>query len=595
MADDAFEVALDGFMEWADVTGHELHGEIDNDQEELELVVDLLRDRMGMARPGELASTNLTDLMLQVYPDEVELDMVETVDDTIPALRDFVAYLAAHGDVTAADARRMDRELQALAPRFRDKLLARYYADELDDEPFTGFGGDDDDDDDDDSGLKDALGLPDELPPLRLPPDDELAAAARRAPMTGQLLALAGWLGSGKPVDENAELTGPDLSAASAAAGLAGVPELRYLWDIALELDFASLDAEETTASSGPLARSWAAQRDVAVLDTWESVFGLVIGNTLPILAARDVRRSRKLELSGQGAALVMTMFLANSTGVPVSEAGEMLRESAVAELDPDDAVRTWQSWVRAHGEPIQLLLGQLTALGAVTVEAAEEAEAARLTPLGLRAIRTLFVADGVDIPLLPPPDQMTAEQLISTADSMSPDEFQDEVTTWLGCREPDNAARDLLEVAAGDDPAFRMLAVTVVTQLGDPVSAVWTEALGRVELRGYAKAALATLAGESLPDLGLDDIAWMLTDSLVVEGWDDPAEEDAEPDDLAQWLREAVPAGQETEAFEMMARIPHPQAADVLTVIGRMHPDKTTAKAARKAAYKASTRRALS
>ncbi len=42
-----------------------------------------------------------------------------------------------------------------------------------------------------------------------------------------------------------------------------------------------------------------------------------------------------------------------------------------------------------------------------------------------------------------------------------------------------------------------------------------------------------------------------------------------------------------------MMARVPHPDAADVLTVIGKHHPDKKIAKLARKSAYKAATRQA--
>ena len=46
-------------------------------------------------------------------------------------------------------------------------------------------------------------------------------------------------------------------------------------------------------------------------------------------------------------------------------------------------------------------------------------------------------------------------------------------------------------------------------------------------------------------------------------------------------------------EAFEAMARLDHPDAEAVLTMIGRHASDKTTAKAARRAAYKASTRRA--
>ena len=51
------------------------------------------------------------------------------------------------------------------------------------------------------------------------------------------------------------------------------------------------------------------------------------------------------------------------------------------------------------------------------------------------------------------------------------------------------------------------------------------------------------------------------------------------------------IPAGQEPAVFEIMARVPHPDAAGVLTVIGRHHPDKKIAKAARKSAYKAASR----
>ena len=65
------------------------------------------------------------------------------------------------------------------------------------------------------------------------------------------------------------------------------------------------------------------------------------------------------------------------------------------------------------------------------------------------------------------------------------------------------------------------------------------------------------------------------------------------EPEALAERLSEAIPAGQEMAVFELMARLPHPDAADVLTVIGRHHPDKQIAKLARKSAYKAASRQA--
>ena len=84
------------------------------------------------------------------------------------------------------------------------------------------------------------------------------------------------------------------------------------------------------------------------------------------------------------------------------------------------------------------------------------------------------------------------------------------------------------------------------------------------------------------------------MTDALAAEGWDDPSDDaGGGPEALAKRLGDVIPAGQEPAMFESMARIPHPDAADVLTVIGRHHPDKKIAKLARKSAYKAASRQA--
>jgi hypothetical protein len=232
----------------------------------------------------------------------------------------------------------------------------------------------------------------------------------------------------------------------------------------------------------------------------------------------------------------------------------------------------------------------------------AEDGPVARLTPLGLAAVRTQLVESGVEIALLPPTDQMTAAQLIAMADGASEEEFAAETAAWLSRQVAEPAARELLAVAAASDPASRILAVSVVvTELGAGAEPAWREALDRIELRGYAKAALATLSGgdpamASLPGLRPDhhDLAWMITDALAAEGWNDVSDDAGhEPEVLAQRLGEAIPAGQELAVFELMARIPHPEAADVLTVIGRHHPDKKIAKLARKSAYKAASRQA--
>ena len=58
---------------------------------------------------------------------------------------------------------------------------------------------DDDDFDYEDIDIKEALGLPDALPPIRLLPLPELAARARTAPVARELAAARRLGGQGRP------------------------------------------------------------------------------------------------------------------------------------------------------------------------------------------------------------------------------------------------------------------------------------------------------------------------------------------------------------------------------------------------------------
>jgi len=421
--------------------------------------------------------------------------------------------------------------------------------------------------------------------------------------LMAQLRRLAWWLGAGRAVTEDAELAGGDAAEAAAELGL-DAARLQYLWGLALDAAFIDLDEDETHAVPGEFAQAWDEGGDEEVLPLWEMVFALVIGSVLDDAADLDPEgpdQSCELDLSGHGAALAVMLFLARPDGLPVAGISEAIRLAATDELPPARAEEAWQSWVHAHGDPARLLLDLMAGLDAIQIADAGDGPAARLMPLGLAAIRTQLVGSGVEIPLLPPTEQMTAADLIAMADGASEDEFTAETAAWLSHRTAEAAARELLAVAAEADPASRILAVgIVVTDLGAFAEPAWRDVLGRTELRGYARAALATLPGggaAAAPPPALEpdeDLAWMITDALAAQGWDDLSDDAGhEPGTVAQQLGERIPPGQELVAFELIARVPHPAAADVLTVIGRHHPDKKIAKLARKSAYKAATRQA--
>ena len=624
MAKDPFDVALAGFERWTATTKRKLSADPVG---ELETLLQLMRDYLDVESPADLSEGDLDELLLRIYPRKVTVFDPADTELTIPAVRDFLAYLTERGEMPEGTARVLERELDQIAPRFTDmvmdpsnwgmasSLVHAMTADgvDLDDQAAVdrwmndynedlalSDGGEEGYEDDEPVDLKEAFGLPDQMPPVRLPNVTELAAMARHAPLIAQLRRLAWWLGAGRAVTADAELASGDAAEAAAELGL-DAPRLQYLWGLALDAEFIELDEDETHAIPGEFAQAWDEGDDDEVLDIWEMVFALVVGDALEDAADLDSDRSGALDFSGHGAALAVTLYLTRPDGLPVAEVSEVIRSASTEELPPAQAEEEWQSWVSAHGDPARLLLNLMAELDAIQVTDAEGGSVARLTPLGLAAIRSQLVGAGVEIPLLPPTEQMTAAQLIAMADGASEEEFTAETTTWLAHQITEPAARDLLAVAARSDPASRILAVGIVTKIGVSAEPAWRDALGQRELRAYAKASLTTLAeGDPavafLPGLEPDDddLAWMITDTLAAEGWDDVSDEaEHEPTALAKQLGEAIPAGRELAAFEMMARIPHPDVANVLTVIGRHHPDKKIAKLARKAAYKAASRQA--
>ena len=622
MTADPFDAALTSFERWTATTKRKLSADPVG---EVETLLDLMRDYLDVDGPADLGEGDLKELLLGIYPRKMTVFDAADTEDTVPAVRDFLAYLAESGEIPEGTARTLERELDEIAPRFTEvmmdpsnwgmagSLVHAMAADgvDLDDQAAVdrwisaynaGLAefGDEEEDEDDVVDLKEAFGLPDEMAPLRLPVPEELAAMARPAPLMAQLRKLAWWLGAGRAVTEDEELASGDAAEAAAELGL-DVERLQGLWWLALDAEFIELDEDEAHAVPGESAHVWDEGDDDEVLDIWEMVFDLVVGDALDDAASLDPERSDELDFSGHGAALAVTLFLARPDGFSVADISELIRVSATAELPPAQAENAWQSWVSAHGDPARLLLDLLTGLQAIEVADAEDGPEARLTPLGVAGVRTQLIDSGVEIPLLPDTEHMTAAQLIAMAEYASEEEFTTEAAAWLSYRTAEPAARELLAVAAASDPASRILAVGVVTEIGAPAEPVWREALDRIELRAYAKAALAALAGgdpavASLPGLEPDDhdLAWMITDALAAEGWDDPgADAGHEPEALVKRLGETVPAGQELAVFELMARVQHPDAADVLAVIGKHHPDKKVAKLARKSAYKAASRQA--
>jgi hypothetical protein len=446
---------------------------------------------------------------------------------------------------------------------FEGADLHEYYVSGLDDEPANW----------DDIDLEDAFDLPPVLPPVRLPEEAELAAQARRSALLADLCALA------------AEVRTTTVHAAAVNPVLLRLAEEAEL----VERDDDDVAPGEDAGWLDDLAD------DTDALDAWEYTFAEVLDTTLEAADDSDPVVAHDLDLEGYGPALVMRLFLSRRDGVRIAELAGALKDAATAGLEADEAGRQWQEWVDAHGDPLRLLLGQLERLGALSVID----DVARLEPLGVQAVRSKLEADGLLVPVLPAPDEMTADDLVVVFMHGSDDDFNAELASWTDSRGEEQAARDLLAFAADEGAATRTAVVTIVARLGQAAEPAWREALERVELRCYAKPQLAKLAG--LDPEGTDlpaelqperaDLAWLIADTFGPFSHFDLGRERF-PFDFAD-LQRVCGFEKPDEVFEAIARLDHPDAEAVLAMIGKHASDKPTAKAARRAAYKASTRRA--
>ena len=440
--------------------------------------------------------------------------------------------------------------------------LDEYYVSGLDDEPANW----------DDIDLEDAFDLPPVLPPVRLPEEAELAAQARRSALLADLRALA---------DEVRQTTVQTADVNPVLLRLAEEAEL-------VERDGEDLAAGEDAGWLDDLAD------DSDALDAWGYTFAEVLDTTLEAADDPDPVVADDLDLEGHGPALVTRLFLSRRDGVRITELAGALKDAATADLE-GEADRQWQEWVDAHGDPLRILLGQLERLGAVSATD----DVARLEPLGVQAVRSKLERDHLFVPVLPAPDKMTPDDLVLVWMHGSDDDLEAELTSWTDSRGEEQAARELLAFAADGNAATRTAAITIVSRLGQAAEPAWREALDRAELRCYAKPQLAKLAG--LDPEGTDlpaeleperaDVAWLIADTFGPFSHFDLGQETF-PFDFAE-LKRVSGIQKPDEAFEAMARLDHPDAEAVLTMIGRHASDKTTAKAARRAAYKASTRRA--
>ncbi|MBC3844327.1 hypothetical protein GXW82_41715 [Streptacidiphilus sp. 4-A2] len=207
-----------------------------------------------------------------------------------------------------------------------------------------------------------------------------------------------------------------------------------------------------------------------------------------------------------------------------------------------------------------------------------------------MHGVRQWLLEDGYDAPLIGDHAQGDADALLSGICASANVLPHEEIREWLEGRDPQSAAAELLAAARGNDlvaPVKRMFCVAALDRLGEPAVPAVRAVLDDPELAGLAAAWLTAQGASDLPELSRSVLLWSQIDVIAAQLIDASSEEGA----LRGMIIEVTGSQPEAELFAELWRVEHPYTTAVLEAVGELHPDRTAAKEARKAAYKARSR----
>ncbi|MGZ9930245.1 hypothetical protein ACXNSR_10155 [Streptomyces sp. NC-S4] len=488
------------------------------------------------------------------------------------------------------------------------------------------------------------------LPPARLRSDAELARDALGAPLFARAVRLARWAGPDTRVGVGGELATDQLPEAAAVLGLdaADADSVGYAsqaWRVAVDTGLVDVtepedDGGEHDGAEGGEERFGTAApgEDLAlvtggapgdVLDLWLAALDTVLADAaVPDLddlvdaldAGGEIDFDRLDWNPGREAdfldGVLANLYLLTVTENRASDEPVPLPVLAASMVVPDDMGEPTDAVLEQVSDAMMRLddqFRQLEPIGLVefrpvdeelmaeadgplepgTASAADDEDVSRygmvrLTPLGLYGIRARMLEAGIDAPAVGELAEKGADALLDAVSGYSENAARAEIEQWLAGREPFAAAAELLAAARGDDeggPLRRLRCQQALAPAGPEAEPAVRSVLDDPELGGLARVWLAERGVSDVPAPDQEMVFWLTVDTIAAQ-----LAADGETEELPL-LMETLTA-HHAGFFEQAWRVEHPATAYVLEAMGRLHPDRKAAKEARKAAFKARSRR---
>ncbi len=244
----------------------------------------------------------------------------------------------------------------------------------------------------------------------------------------------------------------------------------------------------------------------------------------------------------------------------------------------PPDVLEFWRQMMESDID--RLIFGSLAGFGAVSLAEGSVS----LTPLGLWATNRMLRARGEAASVIGEHASSDASELLHACATMPLEAAEREIRTWIDAR-PITAAHELgLAARSGNLPLMALHALSFVGPQGE---AEVRQLLAIDSLRPQAELWLVQHGYEDSSSLSPETLQTAMVEAIAVE-----IDEGGPVAATAQFQS----LGLEEEQADLVGRLvraEHPRTSEVLETIGRYHPSKSVAKAARKAAFKRRTSRA--
>jgi hypothetical protein len=392
------------------------------------------------------------------------------------------------------------------------------------------------------------------MPPVRLAPREELAAAARVVPLLRAAREVRAWVAAQPEAARRAVLDGSETSRVAEALELTP-DELAAAWQVVVTSDPGDALIEMSAPNPVPLAVT--ATEDV--LQEWDAALrALLAGDALDGLATALYTVGTQVRIDA--------LFDAYSAAAgPAAQVRARHREQRA-----DEAADLSRA-LEALADLGVVELGTEDSSGALTVG---------LSPLGVWGVHRRLLAEGWHVPVLGAADQDGAVALLTTLASCDAEDGESRISEWLVGRPAEVAAAELIAAAADGTPGLRGAAFAVLDRIGPAAAGEVRGALGEPLLRAHAAVWLHEHGEEA--ELGPAERAWLLVDlgaGLL---------EEADPRDVVAELLPEVAADAQADIVAGLWQVSHPAVIDLLTTLSDYHPNPQVARAARKAAFKA-------